>query len=92
MGLANHGTGAFKIEQGMRIAQLILERIVTNAEVVQGERFPSTSRGSSGLGSTGLTYLSMDSNIDEDEPISVMKTTEVIGGCSAAGDHQVPSQ
>ena len=97
--LANHGTGTFKIEQGARIAQLILERIVTNAEVVQVERLPSTSRGSSGFGSTGLTYLSMDSNIDEDEPISVpcavhrgAETAEGVGSGSADANPQVPLQ
>ena len=97
--LVYHGTGAYQVEQGARIAQLILERIVTNGEVVQVERFPSTSRGSSGFGSTGLTYLSMDSNIDEDEPISVpgamhdgAETTEGVGSGSATANPQVPPQ
>ena len=79
----------------MRVAQLILERIVTD-EVVQVERLPTGSgsaaaRGSSGFGSTDRTYLSMDHST-EDEPISVTETAEGMGSCNAAADHQVPPQ
>ena len=66
--LVNHGPRDFKVEQGARVAQLILERIVT-ADVVQVERLPTTSRGSSGFGSTDRTYLSMDA-IEDSEPNS----------------------
>ena len=79
----------------MRVAQLILERIVTD-EVVQVERLPAGSgsaaaRGSSGFGSTDRTYLSMNHST-EDEPISVTETTEGIGSGSATADHQVPTE
>ena len=57
--LVNHGSGIFQVTRGMAIAQLILERIV-NDKVVQVEQLPATSRGSSGFGSTDMTYLSMD--------------------------------
>jgi dUTP pyrophosphatase len=47
----------FVIRPGYRIAQLILENF-TVAEVVEtspeGTRIPSTARGDSGFGSTGL--------------------------------------
>ena len=45
--------------------ELILERIVTNAEVEIVRSLPSSSRGAGGFGHTGLAYLSyddMDSN------------------------------
>ena len=95
--LANHGTGTFKIEQGARIAQLILERIVTNAEVVQVEGLTSsTSRASAGLDNAGLAYLSMDA-ITEDEPISEpcavhrgSETTTGVGTSSAGAGSEVP--
>ena len=41
-------------------AQLILERIVTNSDVVQVERLPSPSRGSGGSGNVGLASLSFE--------------------------------
>jgi len=55
--LVNLGTSAFEINVGDRIAQLILERIETNASV---EEVPSptdlgtTWRGAGGFGSTGV--------------------------------------
>ena len=92
--LVNHGSGSFRVEQGMRIAQLILERIVTD-EVVQVERLPAGSGsaaagGPSGFGNTDGTYLSMD-HADENEPISMTETTDGVGGGRAAADHQAPS-
>ena len=97
--LVNHGPRDFKVEQGARVAQLILERIVTNVDVVQVEQLPTTSRGSSGFGSTDLTYLSMGPNLDEDEPISVpgathdgAETADGVGSGSAVADSQVPPQ
>ena len=74
-----------------------MERIVTNADVVQVERLPTTSRGSSGFGSTGLAYLSMDSIEDEGEPISVPGAvhpgtggSEGTGSGSASAVSEVP--
>ena len=44
----------FKVEKGMRIAQLILERYEWNAEIVEVDDLEDTARGSGGYGSTGL--------------------------------------
>ena len=92
--LVNHGTGCFRVERGMRIAQLILERIVTD-RVVQVERLPTASgntgaRGSSGFGSTDRTYLSMDHSL-EDEPISTVETTRATANGNTGAVGQVPS-
>lgn len=51
--LINLGQEAVVIKHGMRIAQLILERIVT-PDVVEVERLDETVRGAGGFGSTGL--------------------------------------
>lgn len=51
--LENHGTEDFVIKKGDRIAQLILEKIVDNAEVSVVDELPKTIRGSGGFGSTG---------------------------------------
>ena len=67
--LINHGSRDFQVTRGARVAQHILERIVTNSDVVQVERLPAPSRGSEGFGRTGLAYLSIDSVSDEGEPI-----------------------
>lgn len=52
--LFNHSDVDFQVNVGDRIAQLILEKIETNAEVVQVESLEQTSRGSGGFGSTGV--------------------------------------
>ena len=57
--LVNNSDDTMKITPGLRIAQLILERIITNADVVQVESLPATTRGSQGFGSTGMAYLNM---------------------------------
>jgi dUTP pyrophosphatase len=51
--LINHGTGPFRIERGMRIAQMVLARAPRVAwdEV---EELSPTSRGSGGFGHTGV--------------------------------------
>ena len=80
------------------MAQLILERIVT-ADVVQVERLPTTSRGSSCFGRTGLVYLSMYSIIDECEPISEPGAvhlrsggSEGVGSGNTSAASEVPPQ
>lgn len=52
--LFNFSDKDFKINAGDRIAQLILERIVT-PEVVQVDDLDVTTRGAGGFGSTGVT-------------------------------------
>jgi dUTP pyrophosphatase len=51
--LVNHGKKNFKIEKGMRIAQLIFSKVqLPNLEVVT--TLPASIRGTGGFGSTGL--------------------------------------
>lgn len=52
--LINHGDEAIRIEAGMRVAQLIIEAIVT-PEPVWSEDLSRTERGHGGFGSTGET-------------------------------------
>lgn len=51
--LFNHSDVAFEVKTGDRVAQLIIERIMT-PEVVEVESLDSTVRGAGGFGSTGL--------------------------------------
>ncbi len=53
--LVNHGTSAFEIRHGDRIAQLVVARVerVAITEVASQEAFGETDRGSGGFGSTG---------------------------------------
>lgn len=50
--LINNGNKDFEVNEGTRVAQLILESIV-HANVVAVKDLPETSRGSGGFGSTG---------------------------------------
>jgi dUTP pyrophosphatase len=50
--LINHGHQAFKIERGMRIAQLVIQP-VSHATLVEVEELSDTARGGGGFGSTG---------------------------------------
>lgn len=51
--LFNHSDTDFHIKDGDRIAQLILEKIVT-PDVVEVDSLESTERGAGGFGSTGI--------------------------------------
>ena len=82
--LVNHGAGISQVKRGMAIAQLILERHVID-EVVQVDELPTTTRGSSGFGSTGIAYLSMDPSIEDEE------TTEASANGNTGAAGQVPS-
>ena len=55
--LFNHADDGFRVRQGDRIAQLILERIKTPAVEVVDE-LDDTSRGAAGFGSTGIQPVS----------------------------------
>ena len=55
--LFNHSDQDFAVKAGDRVAQLILERIVT-PDVMEVEDLESTTRGSGGFGSTGIGVLS----------------------------------
>mgnify|MGYP003632307935 CR=1 FL=1 len=50
----NHGDEDFVVPPGMRIAQLVIERITT-PEIVELDSIGGTSRGDDGFGSTGLS-------------------------------------
>ena len=50
--LFNHAETEYKVAEGDRIAQLILERIVT-PQAVEVQSMAETSRGAGGFGSTG---------------------------------------
>ena len=52
--LFNHGDQDFPIKKGDRVAQLILERIMT-PEVVEVDSLDETDRGAGGFGSTGVS-------------------------------------
>jgi dUTP pyrophosphatase len=51
--LINLGKEPFKVEKGMRIAQLLFHPIL-NVKIQEAEELDETSRGESGFGSTGL--------------------------------------
>jgi dUTP pyrophosphatase len=54
--LINHSDNDFKIEKGMRIAQLVITSIV-NVNFTLSDELSETVRGSGGFGSTGLKNL-----------------------------------
>lgn len=51
--LVNHGDLPFHVEDGMRIAQLVIRK-VEQVELVEEESLPETERGEGGFGSTGI--------------------------------------
>ena len=51
--LFNHSDVTYKINKGDRIAQIILERIIT-PDVEEIDELPETKRGSKGFGSSGV--------------------------------------
>lgn len=51
--LINHGRKPFRIEPGMRIAQLVIAPVL-RVEIREGAVQDETARGSGGFGSTGL--------------------------------------
>lgn len=50
--MANLGREPFAIQKGMKIAQMLIQPVVT-AEVVEAEELDETPRGEGGFGSTG---------------------------------------
>ncbi len=51
--LINHGTTTFKINKGMKIAQLVIAPVI-HAEIEEVEQLSSTLRGDHGFGSSGV--------------------------------------
>ena len=51
--LINHGKTPFQVEAGMKIAQMVVQPILT-VDVVRVEKLSETPRGEGGFGSTGV--------------------------------------
>ena len=51
--LINHGSEPFRVEKGMKIAQIVVAPVV-RAEIAETAESDSTDRGSGGFGSTGI--------------------------------------
>ena len=51
--LINHGPEPFRIEKGMKIAQMVVKPVIT-VEVDEAEELSDTQRGEGGFGSTGM--------------------------------------
>ena len=51
--LVNHGTEPFTVEEGMRIAQLVIQRYV-EAKFIEAQTLPGSDRAERGFGSTGV--------------------------------------
>jgi dUTP diphosphatase len=52
--LINHGAEPFRVERGMRIAQLVIAR-VERAKLIEVDSLDTTVRASGGMGSTGIS-------------------------------------
>ncbi len=52
--LINHGDAPFRVERGMRIAQMVVGPVARVAWL-ETDALPETDRGAGGFGSTGLT-------------------------------------
>lgn len=50
--LINHSKEIFKVEKGMKIAQMVIQRVI-KAEIEEVEELSDTSRAEGGFGSTG---------------------------------------
>ncbi|MEO5335891.1 MAG: dUTP diphosphatase [Magnetospirillum sp. WYHS-4] len=51
--LVNHGKVPFRVERGMRIAQLVVAPVLS-IQWAESESLPETERGTGGFGSTGV--------------------------------------
>lgn len=51
--LINHGNESFKVEEGMKIAQMVIKPIL-KVNVIKVDEINNTSRGENGFGSTGI--------------------------------------
>ena len=51
--LVNHGAEPFRVEKGMKIAQIVVAPVV-HAEIAETAKTDSTDRGTGGFGSTGI--------------------------------------
>ncbi len=53
--LINHGPEPFRVERGMRIAQLVVAPVTRITWSETSGALPATARGAAGFGSTGIT-------------------------------------
>lgn len=51
--LMNHGDQVFRVEPGMRIAQLVMAPVI-HPKITVVDKLPESTRGTGGFGSTGL--------------------------------------
>lgn len=51
--LINHGKDSFKVEKGMRIAQMVVKPVWT-VDVIETDELSETERGEGGFGSSGV--------------------------------------
>jgi dUTP pyrophosphatase len=51
--LINHGRQPFRVDKGMKIAQMVIKPVIT-VEVEEADELSDTRRGTGGFGSTGL--------------------------------------
>lgn len=51
--LINHGKAPFEVEEGMKIAQMVIQSVLT-VEIIQVDELSETRRGEGGFGSTGV--------------------------------------
>lgn len=65
--LFNHAEQEFAVKRGDRVAQLVLERIVT-PDVVQVDDLDESERGAGGFGSTGVSGLPVEKKPDTPVP------------------------
>ena len=54
--MINHGKNSFDIERGMRIAQIIFQKL-PEIEIIESENLSKTDRDKGGFGSTGLDWV-----------------------------------
>ena len=54
--LINHGKKNFNVERGMRIAQIIFQKL-PEIEIIESENLSKTVRDKGGFGSTGLDWV-----------------------------------
>ena len=51
--LINHGRKPFKVEPGMKVAQMVVQRVLADVVLEEAEALSETTRGTGGFGSTG---------------------------------------
>ena len=67
--LRNMGTEPFKVERGMRIAQMVVATVV-QAEISEVAELTTTERGADGFGSTGVTAPETPSLPSQEPPVT----------------------